>query len=168
MRTLRTILIVGLSAALLAACSKKEEAEPATTAPGPQTSPTMGEDAESAVGDMVEGAKEKAQEALAAFKTEYAEQLETNQSKVDALKAAAGALSDDTLSGLIGSLDEKLAAARTKLSNITSAEEGAAEAMKKEIKDLMAEIPKLYEQAMARVKELKGGGMPEIPGMPGG
>lgn len=168
MRTLRTILIVGLSAALLTACGKKEEAEPATTAPGPQAGPTMGEEAESAAGEMMEGAKENAQEALAAFKAEYAEQLEANQSKVDALKAAAGALSDDTLSGLIGSLDEKLAAARTKLSAISSADEGAVEAMKGEIKDLMAEIPTLYEQAMARVTELKGGGMPEIPGLPGG
>jgi hypothetical protein len=174
MRTLRTILITGLCAALLTACGKQEEAESTATPPGPQAGPAMGEEAESALGAAAEAAKEKAQEALAAFKREYAAQLETQQSKVDALKATAQALSDDKLSGLLGSLDEKLAAARTKIGDITSADEGAAEAMKKEITDLMAEIPKLYEQAMARFNELKGVQMPEtpgagdLPGLPGG
>ena len=174
MKTLRTILITGLCAALLTACGKKEEAEPTAMPPGPQAGPAMSEEGESALGSAAQAAKEKAREALAAFKTEYAEQLETHQSKVDALKATAKALSDDKLTGLLGSLDGKLAAARTKLGDMTSADEGAAEAMKKEIKDLMAEIPKLYEQAMARFNELKGAKMPEtpgagdLPGLPGG
>ena len=167
MKTLRTILITGLCAALLTACGKKEEVEPTAMPPGPQAGPAMAEEAESALGSAAEAAKEKAQEALAAFKTEYAAQLETHQSKVDALKATAKALSDDKLTGLLGSLDGKLAAARTKLGDITGADEGAAEAMKKEITDLMAEIPQLYEQAMARFNELKGAEMPEMPETPG-
>jgi PBP1b-binding outer membrane lipoprotein LpoB len=168
MKTLRTILIVCLSALLLAGCSKKEEAEPTTPAPGPQAGPTMGEEAGSAVGQMVEGAKEKAQEALSDLKDEYTEQLQAHQSKIDALKATAKAFSDEKLDGLLESLDGKLAAAREKIGEMTSADEGAVEAMKTEMKDLMGEISKLYEQAMDRVKELQGSNMPEMPKVPGG
>jgi len=168
MKTLRTILILGLCSFLLAACGGGEETEPATTAPGPEAGPMMGEDAESAVGEMVEGAQEKAREALTALKDEYTEQLQTHQSKVDALKATASAFSDDTLSGLLESLDGRLAAAREKISEMTGADEGAVEAMKSEMKDLMDEIADLYGQAMDRVKELQGADLPDMPEIPGG
>jgi Sec-independent protein translocase protein TatA len=167
MRTLRTILILSLSALLLAGCSKTEETEPTTAVPGPGAGPTMGENAASAVGDMMEGAKEKAREALSALKDEYTEQLQTDQSKIDALKETAKSFGDEKLNGLLGSLDDQLAAARDKIDEIQNADEGSIEVIRGELDGLMNKIADLYKQAMDRVKELQGG-TPEMPEVPGG
>ncbi len=109
----------------------------------------------------------EAREALDAFRSEYAKQLDSHESQLAALKASAKAFSDENLTGLVGNLDEKLTVARTKLSELAGADVTTTAGLKQELTGLMDEIPKLYEQAMARFNELKGSGVPELPGVPG-
>ena len=170
MRVFRTIFAISLSSLLLAACGGEEEATPATTAPGgggegtaPQIETVAGE-----AGEAAATMGEAARETMETFKTEYAAKVEAEATKTEALKAGARAVSDEQLSSLLGSLDEKLAAARGKLGEIATADEGAAAALKDEITALMGEIPRLYEQAKARFDEVKGTLVPETPGLPGG
>ncbi|UCD76183.1 MAG: hypothetical protein JSV91_04525 [Phycisphaerales bacterium] len=176
MTALRMILLIGVCGALLSGCGKEEEATPTTAAPGGGTAAgaKSPEEAGSALGDLAQQAGEEAREALDAFKAEYREQLVTHESKVEALKASARAFTDENLSSLLSSLDEKLATARAKLGEMANADEGAVAALKNELTGLMDEIPRLYEQALARFNELKGVEVPDLPeggglpGMPGG
>ncbi len=102
------------------------------------------------------GMTEAASKAIEAAKKEFTNQLETDQSKVDAAKAIAKTLSDEQLDKLIYQLDSRLATARRKLANLSNADEGTAKALQDELAELMSEISTLHGQAMARIEELSG------------
>lgn len=95
-------------------------------------------------------------EAVKAAKKEYETQLETEQSKVDAAKATAKTLSDEQLDKLIYKLDGLLANARRKITDLATADEGAAAALQKDLAGLMKEISEIHGQAMARIDQLSG------------
>ncbi len=107
-------------------------------------------------GSLQSAMSEAASEAIEAAKKEYTNQLETDQSKVDAAKAIAKTLSDEQLDKLIYQLDSRLATARRKLANLSTADEGTATALQDELADLMSDISTLHGQAMARIDELSG------------
>ena len=104
----------------------------------------------------VSGMSDAASKAIEAAKKEFTNQLETDQSKVDAAKAIAKTLSDEQLDKLIYRLDTLLATTRRKLSNLSTADEGTAKALQDELAELMSEISTLHGQAMARIDELSG------------
>ena len=107
-------------------------------------------------GSLQSAMSEAASKAIDAAKKEFTNQLETDQSKVDAAKAIAKTLSDEQLDKLIYHLDSRLATARRKLSNLSTADEGTATALQDELADLMSDISTLHGQAMARIDELSG------------
>ena len=107
-------------------------------------------------GSLQSAMTEAASKAIDAAKKEFSNQLETDQSKVDAAKAIAKTLSDEQLDKLIYQLDSRLATARRKLSNLSTADEGTATALQDELADLMSDISTLHGQAMARIDELSG------------
>lgn len=107
-------------------------------------------------GSLQSAMSEAASKAIDAAKKEFTNQLETDQSKVDAAKAIAKTLSDEQLDKLIYQLDSRLATARRKLSNLSTADEGTATALQDELADLMSDISTLHGQAMARIDELSG------------
>ncbi len=130
-----------------------------------------GDELSSKIEETVDKAKEKAEEAIAAFKSEYMSQLEGEESKLKSIKAPALTLKDSRLTGLVEEMEEKLAAVREKLGELGPADEGKAASLQDEIERLMGEIPRLYEEGKARLDQLKGEGMPELPGgigLPGG
>ncbi|MEE9129368.1 MAG: hypothetical protein V3T84_05070 [Phycisphaerales bacterium] len=102
------------------------------------------------------GMTEAASKAIEAAKKEYEEQLETEQSKVDAAKATAKTLSDEQLDKLIYRLGTLLTTARRKLANLSTADERTAKALQDELAELMSDISTLHGQAMARIDELSG------------
>ncbi len=107
-------------------------------------------------GSLQSAMSEAASKAIDAAKKEFTNQLETDQSKVDAAKAIAKTLSDEQLDKLIYRLDTRLATARRKLANLSTADEGAAKALQDELAELMSDIATLHGQAMARIDELSG------------
>ena len=107
-------------------------------------------------GSLQSAMSEAASEAIEAAKKEYTNQLETEQSKVDAAKATAKTLSDEQLDKLIYRLDTLLANAHRKLENLSKVDEGTAKTLQGVLAELMIEIPTLYDQAMARIDELNG------------
>ena len=107
-------------------------------------------------GSLQSAMSETASKAIDAAKKEFTNQLETDQSKVDAAKAIAKTLSDEQLDKLIYRLDTRLATARRKLANLSTADEGAAKALQDELAELMSDIATLHGQAMARIDELSG------------
>ena len=107
-------------------------------------------------GSLQSAMTEAAGKAIEAAKKEFTNQLETDQSKVDAAKAIAKTLSDEQLDKLIYRLDTRLATARRKLANLSTADEGAAKALQDELAELMSDIATLHGQAMARIDELSG------------
>ncbi len=107
-------------------------------------------------GSLPSGMTEAASKAIEAAKKEFTNQLETDQSKVDAAKAIAKTLSDEQLDKLIYRLGTLLATARRKLANLSNADEGTAKALQDELAELMSEISTLHGQAMARIDELSG------------
>lgn len=107
-------------------------------------------------GSLQSAMSEAASEAIGAAKKEYTNQLETEQSKVDAAKATAKTLSDEQLDKLIYRLDTLLANAHRKLENLSKVDEGTAKTLQGELAELMIEIPTLYDQAVARIDELNG------------
>ena len=107
-------------------------------------------------GSLQSAMSEAASKAIGAAKKEYTNQLETEQSKVDAAKATAKTLSDEQLDKLIYRLDTLLANAQRKLENLSKVDEGTAKTLQGELAELMIEIPTLYDQAMARIDELNG------------
>ena len=107
-------------------------------------------------GSLQSAMSEAASEAIEAAKKEYTNQLETEQSKVDAAKATAKTLSDEQLDKLIYRLDTLLANAHRKLENLSKVDEGTAKTLQGELAELMIEIPTLYDQAVARIDELNG------------
>ncbi len=107
-------------------------------------------------GSLQSAMTDAASEAIEAAKKEYTNQLETDQAKVDAAKAIAKTLSDEQLDKLIYHLDSRLATARRKLANLSTADEGAAKALQDELAELMSDIATLHGQAMARIDELSG------------
>ena len=107
-------------------------------------------------GSLQSAMSEAASKAIEAAKKEYTNQLETEQSKVDAAKAIAKTLSDEQLDKLIYHLDSRLATARRKLANLSTADEGAAKALQDELAELMSDIAMFHGQAMARIDELSG------------
>ena len=108
------------------------------------------------VGSLQSAMPEAASKAIDAAKKEFTNQLETDQSKVGAAKAIAKTLSDEQLDKLIYHLDSRLATARRKLANLSTADEGAAKALQDELAELMSDIAMLHGQAMARIDELSG------------
>ncbi len=109
-----------------------------------------------ALPSAMSGMTEAANKAIEAAKKEFTNQLATDQSKVDAAKATAKALSDEQLDKLIYRLGTLLATARRKLANLSTADEGTAKALQDELAELMSDISMLYGQAMARIDELSG------------
>lgn len=107
-------------------------------------------------GSLQSGMTEAASKAIEAAKKEFTNQLETDQSNVDAAKAIAKTLSDEQLDKLIYRLGTLLATARRKLANLSTADEGTAKALQDELAELMSEISTLHGQAMARIDELSG------------
>ena len=107
-------------------------------------------------GSLQSAMSESASKAIEAAKAEFTNQLETDQSKVDAAKAIAETLSDEQLDKLIYHLDSRLAIARRKLANLSTADEGAAKTLQDELAELMSDISTLHGQAMARIDELSG------------
>ena len=107
-------------------------------------------------GSLQSAMSEAASEAIEAAKKEFANQLETDQSNVDAAKAIAKTLSDEQLDKLIYQLDSRLATARRKLANLSTADEGTAKALQDELAELISDISTLHGQAMARIDELSG------------
>ena len=108
------------------------------------------------LGSLQSTMSEAAGEAIEAAKKEFTNQLESDQSNVDAAKAIAKTLSDEQLDKLIYQLDSLLATARRKLANLSTADEGAAKALQNELAALMSDISTLHGQAMARIDELNG------------
>ncbi len=108
------------------------------------------------LGSLQSAMSEAAGEAIEAAKKEFANQLESDQSNVDAAKAIAKTLSDEQLDKLIYHLDSQLAIARRKLAALSTADEGAAKALQNELAALMSDISTLHGQAMARIDELNG------------
>jgi len=172
MKVLRNILVIGVCGLVLNGCGgEEEETVPVTTAPGAGMEAGVEdvmEEVESGAEEVMEEGGEGVGEAAAALQEEYAGQLAAEESKLAALKAIAKPLGDERLTGMIAGIDEKVASARSKLSELGTADAGTMEGLKEELGKLMGEIPKLYEQAMARVEELKGAGLPEQPELPGG
>jgi len=165
MNALRTILVIGVCGAMLTGCGKEEETTPTTpaTGEGMAAGSKTAEEIGSAVGEAAEKVGEEAMEALEAFKAEYGKQLDSHEAKLATLKTGAKAFDDQKLNGLIGDLDTQLATARGKLGEMSGTDVGTTAALKQELTGLMNEIPKLYEQAMARFDEVKGAGLPELP-----
>jgi chromosome segregation ATPase len=128
----------------LAGCEKQEAASPGAAAE-PGVLPT---DMGSTIGEAVS-------ETTDALAGTYASQLDQQESQVTSLKASAQTVADDKLNQLISAIDSKLAAARQKLDEIKNADQGSAQALGNELKSLMSELQKLYQQALERVAELK-------------
>lgn len=149
MRT-TTILILAAAALLAAgpaACSKQEEAAPPSASSGGGVMPTD-------VGSKIGSA---AGQAVSALADNYADEIKQQQSQVDALKTSAQTYADDKINGLITSIQSKLEAAQGKLNEIKTADQGSAQALGQEIQTLLGEAKKLYDQATARLAELKKG-----------
>ena len=107
-------------------------------------------------GSLQTAMSEAASKAVEAAKKEFTNQLETEQSNVDAAEAIAKTLSDEQLDKLIYHLGSRLATARRKLANLSTADEGTAKALQDELAELMSDIAALHGQAMARIDELSG------------
>ena len=107
-------------------------------------------------GGLQSAMSEAASKAIDAAKKEFTNQLETDQSKVDAAKAIAKTLSDEQLDKLIYRLDTALATTRRKLANLSTADESTAKTLQDELAELMSDISTLHGQAMARIDELSG------------
>jgi hypothetical protein len=138
---LSSLLLVGL-----AGCGGEEEPAPPSTG----GSSVLPADIGSNIGDAVN-------ETASALAKNYASELDKQESQIDSLKASSLTLADDKLNELIGALETKLDAARGKLNEIKSADQGSAQALGSELKSLMGEVQKLYQQAMDRVAELQKG-----------
>lgn len=144
MNAQRRMICAIVTAVFLCGCGGEDGNGDAAATPGDVT------------GGLQSGMTEAASKAIDAAKTEYTKQLETDQAKVDAAKAIAKTLSDEQLDKLIYHLDSRLATARRKLANLSTADEGAAKALQDELAELMSDIAALHDQAMARIDELSG------------
>ncbi len=144
MNAQRRLICAIAMTAFLCGCGGEDGNGDATTMPDDLT------------GGLQSAMSEAASEAIEAAKKEYTNQLETEQSKVDAAKAIAKTLSDEQLDKLIYRLDTLLANAHRKLENLSKVDEGTAKTLQGELAELMIEIPTLYDQAMTRIDELNG------------
>ena len=143
MNTQRRMICAIVTAVFLCGCGGEDGNGDAAATPGD-------------FGSLQSAMSETASKAIDAAKKEFTNQLETDQSKVDAAKAIAKTLSDEQLDKLIYRLDTRLATARRKLANLSTADEGAAKALQDELAELMSDIATLHGQAMARIDELSG------------
>ncbi|MHC4589263.1 MAG: hypothetical protein ACYTAQ_07965, partial [Planctomycetota bacterium] len=134
-----------LSAAMLLAAAGCGEKEPAPPATGSGVLPT---DIGSKVGEAIN-------ETASAMAKNYAGELDKQESQIDSLKTSARTLADDRLNELIGAIEAKLDAARGKLDEIKTADQGSAQALGSELQSLMGELQTLYQQALDRVGELQ-------------
>ncbi|MHC4218903.1 MAG: hypothetical protein ACYSU7_10670 [Planctomycetota bacterium] len=142
-----TLALSALLLIPLAGCGQQEETGTPDAAKDSGVMPT---DLGSQIGQAVN-------ETASALAKNYASELDQQESQVKSLKTSAQTLADDKLNQLLSSLDAKLAAARGKLNDIQKADQGSAQALGTELKTLLGEAQKLYQQALDRVAQLKGG-----------
>jgi hypothetical protein len=131
----------------LAGCGQQEEAAPPSATKDSGVMPTD-------IGSKIGGA---INDTIAQAAGDYAKQIEQQQSQVDALKTTAMGFADEKLNELVSGIESKLDAALGKLEEIKTADAGTTKALGQEVQNLMGEAKDLYEQAMARLDELKKG-----------
>jgi hypothetical protein len=120
-------------------------------------SPAAGKDSGVMPTDLGSQLGQAVNETASALAKNYAAELEQQESQVKSLKTSAQTLADDKLNELLSALDAKLAAARNKLGDIQKADQGSAAALGNELKTLLGEAQKLYQQALDRIAQLKAG-----------
>jgi ElaB/YqjD/DUF883 family membrane-anchored ribosome-binding protein len=139
----RYLLAMVLAAAIvMPGCGKSEE-----NSSSPSTPKAGTPDATSLLG----AAKQMAE---SIDTSQYVAQLSGMSSQVEKLKTTAKAKADAQLNKLVDQIADKLATVQKKIETMKNAEGGTAKAMMKEVENLMPELQKLMDQAMARVKEL--------------
>lgn len=152
-KTAGTIAIALISALSLGACSNSAEdsqGSGSSSATSGFKVPT-GDDLKSVASSLEQSARELVQK----LQNEFTQQLEQHQPQIEQLKSSAKQFSDEQLDALIAKIDAQLAIARNKLNEIKNAEGGTVQAMRSEFDAAMAEVKKLYQQAMSRLTELQ-------------
>lgn len=163
MRFLRTCLVILACPLLLTAC---DDASSSSATGGAASKPSAVSDIEAAAKDAGAAVSDAAKDAMSKAADQYASTLDKYETQLEPLKAAAATFKDKELTGIVGLIDENLADAKSKVSELGSADAKIAEGLKGEIKSLMDEIPDLLEDAGKRMNQLKSslpGGV-KIPG----
>jgi len=147
-------------AATFTACDGDDSATNTTSGNGSGTGATEN------LGERADDLAQQAQAAWRQFVEEINSRLARYQPEIDQIKASARDKADAQLDQLVAELDEKTAAARTKLEELRADLANATEDERAELNRMLEEVAEALVRAKARLTELGGGVQP--PSLSGG
>ena len=84
--------------------------------------------------------------------------LSASQAQFDKLKADASKIADQKLNDLVSALQTKLDSIKGSLAKLKDSDQGTMKTIQSEVNAALAEVKKLYDQAVARLAEVKTSG----------
>jgi hypothetical protein len=154
------ITLVAVGGLILTACDGDDSATNTTSGSG------TGSGTMENLGERADEIAQQAQAAWRQFVDELNSRLARYQPEIDQIKASAQDKADAQLDQLVAELDEKTAAARTKLEELRADLANATDDERAVLNQLMEEVADALLRAKARLTELGGGVQP--PSLSGG
>lgn len=112
-------------------------------------------------GDDIKAATDSAQKSAGDLVASAQQQLNQSHSNAqrmyDNLKTEASQFNDEKLKSIMTSLQGKLDAARADIAKLKDANSETLSGIQKDVNAALAEVKTLYDQALARISELKSG-----------
>jgi predicted nucleic acid-binding Zn-ribbon protein len=111
--------------------------------------------------DSIKSATESAQQSASALISSAQQQLSNSlansQEMYEKLKSEAAQFNDEKLKSIMAALQGKLDTARANIAKLKDANQVTMEAIQNDVNAALAEVKTLYDQALARIAELRSG-----------
>jgi hypothetical protein len=105
-----------------------------------------------------QSAQQSANELLAGAKKQLNQGLANSQEMYDKLKTEAAQFDDEKLKGIMANLQAKLDSAKSEIARLKDANEATIKSIQNDVNAALAEVKKLYDEALARIAELRANG----------
>jgi hypothetical protein len=138
--------VAGASLIALASCEKDDSNNGAVRLPTSQE-----------IKSAAESAGQSASELLTSARNQLNERLANSQQMYDKLNAEAAQFNDDTLKGIMASLQTKLDEAKANIAKLNDDNQATITKVKSDVMAALDEVKRLYDDALARIAELRSG-----------
>ena len=112
-------------------------------------------------GDEIKAAADSAQQSASTLVIDAQQQLNqgvsNSQQMYEKLKAEAAQFNDEKLKSLMSTLQGKLETAKAEVAKLKGANESTIKSIQSDVNAALAEVKSLYDQALARIAELRSG-----------